>query len=105
MKIKEVDARAKAQPIDDIADRAADDQADRDREKIRANPAEPENQDGDDQRGSQRKNRGTDAGAVEQAKADPGIAGQDEIEKRGDRLLLPAAPHLVKMPKQREFAE
>ena len=33
MKIKEIDDRAEAQPVGDIADRAADDEADRDREE------------------------------------------------------------------------
>src|ERR1700680_2454246 len=101
MKIKEVDDRAKAQPIDDIADRAADNEADRDSEKIRANPAEPENQRGDDQRGGQREHQRTDAGAVKQPKADPGIAGQDEIEESGNHLLVPAAFSFVEMPEYR----
>src|SRR5205085_2340402 len=53
----------------------------------------------------EREDQGIEAGAVQQAKADPGIAGQHEIEKRSDRLLMPAAPGLAEMLEQREFAD
>ncbi len=49
MKIKEVDDRAEAQPIDDIADGPANDEADRDGEKGGANPTEPNGKGDDDQ--------------------------------------------------------
>ena len=41
--VRHVD-RAKAQPVNDIADRAADDQADRDSEKGRPHPVQPDDQ-------------------------------------------------------------
>src|SRR5712691_10178052 len=98
MEIKKVYKRAKTQPLDNMAGRAAEDQADRDGEEGSADPLQPENQDDDDHSGGKREDQRADAaGAVQDAKADPGIAGQHEIEKRGDRLLVPATPRLAEM--------
>src|SRR6266851_2964953 len=105
MKIKKVYNRAKTQPVDNIACRAADDQADRDGKEGSADPLQPENQDDDDHSGGKREDQRTDAtGAVQDAKADAGIAGQHEIEKRGDRLLVPAASRFAEMQQQRPLA-
>src|SRR5713101_5919855 len=98
MKIKEVDDRPKAQPIDDIADRAADDEADRQRQKGRANPAQPDQEDDDDQCGEQREDQRIDASAVKEAKADPGIAGQNEVEKGAHRHAMGGAASLAEKP-------
>src|SRR5260370_33925987 len=105
MKIKKVYNRAKTQPVDNIAGRAADDQADRDGKEGGADPLQPENQDDDDHGGGKREDQRADAaGAVQDAKADPGIAGQHEIEKRGDRLLVPAASRFAEVQQQRPRA-
>src|SRR5712692_7467972 len=73
MKIKEVDDRAETQPIDDIADRAADDEADRDGKKTCANPPEPGDQDEDDHEGGEREDQRIDPGAVKRPKLTPGL--------------------------------
>src|SRR5580700_533384 len=83
MEIKKVDDAAKPQPVDDIADRAADDQADGDREKRHPNTRQPENQQQHDQRGADREHEPAEPGAVEQAEADPVVAGQYQVEERG----------------------
>src|SRR6266496_989198 len=103
MKIKKIDDRAKPQPIDDVADRAADDEADRDRQKARVHSTQPEDQDEDDQQGGERKDQRTGPAPVEEAKADPGIAGQDEVEKRADRNAMESAAGFVEEPQHQRL--
>ena len=64
MEIKKIDDGAEAHPVGDIADRAADDQADRDREKRTRNPAQPEDEADDDRRGGEREDQGVEPGAA-----------------------------------------
>src|SRR5712692_9888213 len=104
MKIKKVDDRAETQPIDDIADRTADDEADRGAKKACANPAEPDDQDEDDRQGGERKDQRIDPVAVEQAKADPGVAGQHEVEKRADRDTVEGAAGLAEKRQHHRLA-
>src|SRR5229473_3922276 len=104
MKIKKVDDRAETQPIDDIADRAADDEADRGGEKGRANPAEPDDQDEDDRQGGEREDQRIDPGAVEEAKADSRIAGQHEVEKRADHGSMKGATGLAEKCQHQRLA-
>src|SRR4029453_11241444 len=78
MKIKKIDDRAEAQPVDDIADRAADDQADRDGQKGRAHPVEPDDQSEDDDRREHREDPEAELGRprlVEETEADAAVAG------------------------------
>src|SRR6266852_2194784 len=104
MKIKEVDDRAETQPIDEIADRTADDEADRDGKKTCANPPEPGDQDEDDHEGGEREDQRIDPGAVEEAKADPGVAGQHEVEKRADRDTVEGAAGLAEKRQHHRLA-
>ena len=55
VKIEKIDDRAETKAIDDIADRTADDQPDRDREERVRDTPQPKDQHGDDDRGQQRK--------------------------------------------------
>src|SRR5437879_355334 len=104
MKIKKVDDRAETQPIDDIADRAADDEADRGGQKARANPAEPEDQDQRDNQSGEREDQRIDPGAVEEAKADSGVAGQHEVEKRADLGAMEGATGLAEKRQHHRLA-
>ena len=85
MKIEKIDDRAKAQPVDDVADRAADDQPDRDGEKRVATRLSQNSSTTMIADRGEREDQRIEPGAVEQAEADPGVIGQDEVEKRGDR--------------------
>src|SRR5690348_612403 len=106
MKIKKVHDAAKAQPIDDIADRAADHQPDRDPEKAGADPPQPHDQDRDDKGGHQREDHGIEPGvAVEEAEADASVAGYDDIEKRAHLGTMTAAAGLAEMTQHGKFAE
>src|SRR5438067_2494582 len=108
VKIKKIDNRAEAQPVDDIADRAADDEPDRDRQKGRAHPEQPDDQRKHDDRREHREDpeaeRGL-AGLVEHAEADAAVAGQHEIEERGDRNEMVRATRLAEVPQHPQFAE
>src|SRR5215469_3367940 len=89
VKIKKIDNRAKANPIEDITHGAADDEPDRDGKQWARSTAQPIDQDPDNGDRHDRKGEGVDPGAaVEQAKADPAIVGQGEIKERGDRCAL-----------------
>src|SRR5690349_17755758 len=105
MKIKKVDHRAKSQPVDNITGVAADDETDRHCEKTVAHPVQPNHEDDDDDRGGERENQCADAGVVEYPKTDPGVAGQHEIEERGQPLLVPDAAAIAEMQQQQAFAE
>src|SRR5580704_1217259 len=106
MKIKKVDDPAKAQPVDDVADRAADDQADRVGENIAAHPRQPEHQDRDDRHGGDREQRHAQPlTGIEQAKAHPAIAGQHKVEKRGHPLVAIDASDLAEMFEQHMLAQ
>ena len=50
--------------------------------QISAHPGEPEHQGDDDQHGGEREEKRIDLRAVEEAKADPRVAGQDESKGR-----------------------
>src|SRR5215469_11991701 len=89
VEIEKVDDRAEANPVDDIADRAADDESDRDGEQRSRSAAQPIDQNPDDGGRRKRKDKSVDPGAaIKEAKADPAIVGQGEIEKRGDSFVL-----------------
>src|SRR5438067_2430676 len=105
MKIKKINHRAKSHPIDNIAGCAADDEADRNSEKTAANPVQPDREDNDHGDGSARKQQRADPGAVENPKTDAAVAGQHQVEKRGQRLLMADAAALVEMQQQQAFAE
>src|SRR5438105_3360115 len=88
VKIEKIDDGAETNAIDDVADRTADDQPDRDREERVLDPPEPQDQHGDDDSGQQRKQQHVDpAGSVEKPEADAAIIGQDEVEEWRDRLV------------------
>src|SRR6266446_8939244 len=88
VKIEKIDDRAETNAIDDIADRTADDQPDRDREERALNAPQPQDQHGDDDSGQERKQqRIHPAWGVEEPEADAAIIGQDEIKEWRDRLL------------------
>jgi len=89
MKIEEVNNSAETNPVDDIADRTADDQSDRNGEHGAFDTAQPINKDGHDHCGDEREQqRVKSAALVEQAEAHSAIVDQDDVEKRSDLLLL-----------------
>src|SRR5215467_7700130 len=85
VEIEKVDDRAEANPIEDIAHSAADDKSDRNGKQRIRSATEPIDQDPDNDGRHDRKDQSVDPGAaIEQAKADAAIVGEDEIEERGD---------------------
>src|ERR1700730_12150658 len=104
MKIKKIDDRAKAQPVYDIPDRAADDQADRRSEKMRSQPGQPDRQHHHDDRREHRKDQRIEAGLVEQTEADTAVAGQHEIEEPGHWQAMIAAADLAEKLQHRRLA-
>ena len=55
MEIEKINDGAMANPVDDITDRATDDQADCDREERARDPAQPINESGDNRGGGERE--------------------------------------------------
>src|SRR5437763_8399462 len=108
VKIKKINDRAEAQPANDVADRAADDEPDRNSKKQRAHAEQPDDERDHDERGKHRKDpkaeRGL-TGLVEKPKADAAIAGQHEIEERGDRHHTAGAAGLAEILQDPQFAD
>src|SRR6267142_2624486 len=74
VKIEKIDDCAEPNAIDDIANSAADDQADRDREERTLDTPQPQDQHGDDDSGQERKQQYVHpAGGVEEPEADAAI--------------------------------
>src|SRR5690349_19770770 len=89
MEIEKVYDGAQAKPVDDIADRTADDQANGYCEERRRRAAQPKDQDRDDHSGGKRKDeRVQPRAAVEQSETDAAIVGQGNIEERRHRLTI-----------------
>src|SRR5690349_25036126 len=108
MKIKKIDNRAEAQAVDDVADRAADDQADRDGEKDRTHPIKPDHQNEHDERGEHRedpKAEGGLTGLVEEPETDAAVAGQHKIEKPGHRNEVVGAARFSEIVEHRHLAD
>src|SRR5882724_3873825 len=88
VKIEKIDDRAETNAVDDIADGAADDQPDRDREERALDAPQPKDQHCDDDSGQERKQQHVHpAGGVEEPEADAAIIGQNEVEEWRDRLV------------------
>src|SRR5215471_21381427 len=105
VKVQKVDDGAEAQPVDDVADRPADDQTDCDGKERARRSAEPIDQDRDDCRSREGKDQGVQScAAVEQSKADAAIIRQGKVEERRHRLAA-AEDALAKKREDCGFAE
>src|SRR6516165_8582817 len=89
VEIEKIDNRSEADAVDYVADRAANDEADRDRQEWAVDTAQPINQHRDDRGGNQREKQHVEPGpAVEEAEAHAAVAGENEVQKGGDRLSM-----------------
>src|SRR6185437_6168594 len=86
MEVEEIDHRAAPDPIDGIADGAADYQANGEGEQVLAHPGEPDHETADADRCEGGADHGIEpAVGIEEAKAHAPVPGQRQVEERGYR--------------------
>src|SRR6185312_4453728 len=102
VEIEEIHHRAAPQPVDDIADGAADDETDGNPDQRLRGPAQPHQQAADDDGGDHREDRRVERGVViEQAETHAAVPGEHEIEEAGHRLH--ALDRLLLLSEQSEY--
>src|SRR6185437_8247258 len=106
VEIEEIDDRATPQPVDDIADGAADDQADRQRQQRHPHPPKPDQQGDDDDGGDRAEDQGVERGAVvEEPEAHAAVPGENEVEEIGAAHAPPQRRPRREKPQHQIFAE